>query len=202
MDEGEATVTELPTTPRQLAICEGLAGITPAGPTVRRRMSELEHLFADATAWQGAVNNGDPVVYEVAASPIPEAEGELPQSITTIYPGDVGGELYLTKGHIHTAPRGEIYIGLSGVGGLLTYDGHSPVWIDIAPYKIGYIPPGWAHRSVNVGESPYRFLAVYPGDSGHDYNWVLEHGMGHRVMRDAQYGHRLETVEMNNGSLE
>jgi glucose-6-phosphate isomerase len=46
---------------------------------------------------------------------------------------------------------------------------------------IGYIPPGWAHRSVNVGDEPYRFLAVYPGNAGHDYNWVLQNGMGYRV---------------------
>jgi glucose-6-phosphate isomerase len=55
---------------------------------------------------------------------------------------------------------------------------------------IGYIPPGWAHRSVNTGDEPYSFLAVYPGSAGHDYGWVLDHGMGSRVLRDGD-GHRL-----------
>ncbi len=46
-------------------------------------------------------------------------------------------------------------------------------------------PPGWAHRSVNTGDEPYAFLAVYPGGAGHDYGWVLEHGMGSRAYRGA-----------------
>jgi glucose-6-phosphate isomerase len=55
---------------------------------------------------------------------------------------------------------------------------------------MGYIPPGWAHRSVNTGDEPYKFLAVYPGCAGHDYGWVVEHGMGRRAMRTAD-GHEL-----------
>jgi glucose-6-phosphate isomerase len=145
-------------------------------------MSDLRGLFADTPAWERALAE-DRVVYEVASSPVPEAAGELPQSVTTIHPGDVGGEFHMTKGHIHPNPRGEIYLGLSGTGGLLLYDGQRPEWIALGPGVIGYIPPGWAHRSVNTGDEPYRFLAVYPGDSGHDYDWVLAHGMGYRVHR-------------------
>jgi glucose-6-phosphate isomerase, archaeal len=36
---------------------------------------------------------------------------------------------------------------------------------------------------VNTGDEPYAFLAVYPGGAGHDYGWVLEHGMGSRAYR-------------------
>jgi glucose-6-phosphate isomerase len=89
----------------------------------------------------------------------------------------------MTKGHQHPRPRGEIYLGLSGTGGLLLFDGADPQWIPMEPGTIGYIPPGWAHRSVNTGDEPYRFLAVYPGDAGHDYDWVRENGMGQRVVR-------------------
>ena len=53
----------------------------------------------------------------------------------------------------------------------------------MSPGSIGYIPPGWAHRSVNVSDTAYRFLAVYPGSAGHDYQWVLDHGMGARAKR-------------------
>jgi glucose-6-phosphate isomerase len=155
--------------------------LSPAGPVLRRRMSDLEGLFADGEAWRAAIDSGDPVVYEVASSPVPEAEGELPQSITTIHPGTVSGEFHMTKGHQHTTFQGEIYLGLSGVGGLLLFDGIEPRWIPMSQGTIGYIPPGWAHRSVNVGDEPYRFLAVYPGNAGHDYNWVLQNGMGYRV---------------------
>ena len=171
-----------PAGPLRVVLDAADGSVLPSGPVRARRMTDLRGLFADAAAYERALA-GDRLVYEVASSPVPEAAGELPQSVTTIHPGDVGGEFHMTKGHIHPNPRGEIYLGLSGTGGLLLFDGARPEWIDMAPGVIGYIPPGWAHRSVNTGEEPYRFLAVYPGDSGHDYDWVLAHGMGYRVMR-------------------
>jgi glucose-6-phosphate isomerase, archaeal len=159
--------------------------MTPAGPVLTRRLSDLEGLFRDADEWQSDRDTDDRVVYTVAATPVPETPRELPQSITTISPGSCGGEFYMTKGHQHPDPQGEIYLGLTGVGGLLPFDGEHTEWIDMAPGVVGYIPPGWAHRSVNVGDDPYRFLAVYPGSAGHDYQWVLDHGMGRRAMRIA-----------------
>lgn len=153
------------------------------GPVLTRRMSDLEGLFEDAAAWQAAIEGGDPVVYRVVLTPVPEIARELPHSITTIEPGDTAGELWMTKGHQHPDPQGEIYVALRGRGGLLEFDGTNVQFIDMVPGTIGYIPPGWAHRSVNVGTEPYAFLAVYPGSAGHDYGWVLEHGMGYRAFR-------------------
>ena len=155
--------------------------LEPEGPVLTRRLSDLDGLFADTAAWKTAGAEDNPVVYEVVSSPVPEAEGELPQSITTIRPGTCGGEFYMTKGHQHTSLQAEIYLGLSGAGGILLFDGHEHAWIEMTSGTIGYIPPGWAHRSVNTGDEPYRFLAVYPGSAGHDYDWVLRHGMGRRV---------------------
>jgi glucose-6-phosphate isomerase len=161
----------------------GDASLEPEGPTLTRRMSDLEGLFRDGEAWSRAVADGDPIVYSVVSSPVPEVDRELPQSITTIEPGMTGDELWMTRGHQHPNHQGEIYLGISGTGGLLLFDGTTPRWVDMSPGTIGYIPPGWAHRSVNVGATPYSFLAVYPGGAGHDYGWVLEHGMGHRIYR-------------------
>jgi glucose-6-phosphate isomerase len=39
-----------------------------------------------------------------------------------------------------------------------------------------------------VGNTPYSFLAVYPGGAGHDYGWILEHGMGKRAYREGFEG--------------
>ncbi|MBH0130198.1 glucose-6-phosphate isomerase family protein [Salinibacterium sp. NK8237] len=155
--------------------------LTPEGPTLTRRMSDLEGLFLDGDSWKAAAQGDNPVVYSVVSSPVPELDRELPQSITTIQPGNTGGELWMTKGHQHPNHQGEIYLGLKGTGGLLMFDGERTEWIDMVPGTIGYIPPGWAHRSINVGADPYSFLAVYPGGAGHDYGWVLEHGMGKRA---------------------
>lgn len=166
-----------------LAITFDAAALTlsPEGPTLTRRMADLEGLFADADAWSDAAHGENPVVYTVTSSPVPEIDRELPQSITTILPGTTGGELWMTKGHQHPHHQGEIYLALRGAGALLTFDGERTEWIEMNPGTIGYIPPGWAHRSINVGDEPYAFLAVYPGGAGHDYGWVLEHGMGSRA---------------------
>jgi glucose-6-phosphate isomerase len=179
-----------PLTPVAIAFDPAAATLTPAGPTLTRRMSDLEGLFADADAWRAAIEAGDPVVYTVAASLVPETDRELPQSITTIQPGTTAGEFWMTKGHQHPNHQGEIYLALAGQGLLLMYDGTTASCLEMAPNTIGYIPPGWAHRSVNVGSEPYSFLAVYPGCAGHDYGWVLEHGMGSRAVADGA-GYRL-----------
>jgi glucose-6-phosphate isomerase, archaeal len=172
-----------PVDPFRIVLDAAAGSLRPEGPTLVRRLSDLSGLFRDQEAWRRDLEAGDRVVYQVASSPVPESAREVPQSITTILPGDCGGELYMTKGHQHPDPQGEIYLGLSGRGGLLLFDGERSEWIEMAEGVIGYIPPGWAHRSVNTGDEPYRFLAVYPGSAGHDYGWVLDHGMGKRVLR-------------------
>lgn len=163
----------------------GTASVTPEGPTLIRRLSDLEGLFCDDNAWRTRVHADDEVVYDVVSSPVPEVDCELPQSITTIYPGTCGDEFFMTKGHLHPNPQAEIYVGMSGRGGLLLFDGTATEFIEMDPGVIDYIPPGWAHRSINIGDEPYRFLAVYPGGAGHDYGAVREHGLGHCVVATA-----------------
>lgn len=155
--------------------------LQPSGPILERRMSNLPGLFAREDLRRAASASDDPLVYSVASSPVPEADRELPQSITTIQPGHLGGELFMTKGHQHPDAQGEIYLALGGSGGILLFDGDRSAWIAMREGAMGYIPPGWAHRSVNTGPEAYRFLAVYPGSAGHDYQWVLDHGMGQRA---------------------
>jgi glucose-6-phosphate isomerase len=169
--------------PLRLVMDVAAGTISPEGPTLVRRLSDLEGLFRDQDAWRRDLAEDDRVVYQVSSSPVPEADREVAQSITTILPGDCGGELYMTKGHQHPDPQGEIYLGLAGVGGLLLHDGERTEWVDLSAGVIGYIPPTWAHRSINTGDEPYKFLAVYPGSAGHDYGWVVEHGMGKRALR-------------------
>lgn len=127
------------------------------------------------------------VVYKVISSAVPEIPRELAHSITTICPGSCDGDLYVTKGHQHPDPRCEIYFGLEGTGGIIMFDGKQTFWIRITPGKIGYIPPGWADRSINTGEDEYIFLAVYAGSAGHDYQQVLENGIGLRVYKINSY---------------
>jgi glucose-6-phosphate isomerase len=48
---------------------------------------------------------------------------------------------------------------------------------------VAYVPPRWAHRTVNTGDEPFVFFAVYPGQAGHDYGAIEETGFTQRVLR-------------------
>ena len=162
-----------------------------AAPPLERRVSDLRGLCADEAARAALEAAGNPVVYRVAGPRVPERAGELPFSVTTVEPGTVGDEFHFTKGHWHETPAGELYLGLEGEGLLVLFDGREARWLELAAGVAGYIPPGWAHRTVNTGPGPLRFLAVYPGDAGHDYARVAREGLGVRVLR-SPLGYRVE----------
>lgn len=166
--------------PHQISLDASAGSLTPSGSTLIRRLSDLAGCFENSKVFKAEFASSNPIVYQVISSAVPEVPRELPQSITTIFPGSCGGELYMTKGHQHPDPQGEIYFGLEGIGGIIMFDGKEKKYVEITSGTIGYIPPGWAHRSINSGSTAYKFLAVYPGSAGHDYGWVLENGMGLR----------------------
>ncbi len=170
-----------PIDPTQISFDVSSGVISPTGPTLVRRLSDLKGCFKDETTRAALADKDNKEVYRVTSSLVPEVPRELPQSITTIYCGNISGELFMTKGHQHPDPQGEIYLGLAGEGGVIMFDGTKSKWVEVTVGKIAYIPPGWAHRSINTGKSEYKFLAVYPGSAGHDYQWVLDNGMGLRA---------------------
>ena len=47
----------------------------------------------------------------------------------------------------------------------------------LKPNTILYVPPRWAHRSVNASaEEDLVFYFVYPGNAGHDYGTIEKQG--------------------------
>ncbi|WP_158542856.1 glucose-6-phosphate isomerase family protein [Phytoactinopolyspora halophila] len=128
--------------------------------------------------FQVAPEDPDRVVYQVLPMPVPKENSEIQCSTTIIEPGTVGDEYYMTKGHFHAVrDRSEIYLGLSGEGRLIlaTEDGRYRVE-PIREGTINYVPGGWAHRSVNVGDDPLVFFAAYVGDAGQDYATIERDG--------------------------
>ncbi len=152
--------------------------IPDAAEVQTRRLSDLEGLFADREA-ENALRHENPVVYRVyLAAHIPTEEGQLGYSTTVIYPGTVGGEYFMTKGHYHAvANRAEVYTCLKGRGALLlqTPEGETSVQ-HMTPGAAAYVPPFWGHRTVNTGAEPFAFMAVYPADAGYDYATIAEYG--------------------------
>jgi len=149
-----------------------------------RRMSDLKNLFSDKKAADLAAKSGNPVVYEVYAKESEDPDG-LSYAVTVINPGEVGGEYFMTKGHFHAKPTGELYLGLEGSGILLLQDRKGNTQkVKIEPGKISYVPSGYAHRSVNTGNGKLKFLAVYRADSGHDYITVEKEGFKDKIKKN------------------
>jgi glucose-6-phosphate isomerase len=147
--------------------------LDPELEITERRLSDMVGMYlADSDL------EGDPLIYRVYGIPVPATTGNVLSSTTVIEAGTVGSEYFMTKGHFHEVrDRAEIYVGLAGEGRLLmaTADGEHVV----EPMRrgaINYVPGGWAHRSVNVGDEPLVFFAAYVGDAGHDYAAIEEAG--------------------------
>lgn len=142
---------------------------------LERHLSNMEGQFLDIDAFNTGVENKNPVLYEVYEISRPQVAGELIHGISILHPGKIGNEYYMTKGHFHTVlDTAEIYYCLQGKGVMVmeTPEGDWAVE-DLAPGKVLYVPPRWAHRSVNIGseEALITFFA-YPGNAGHDYGTI------------------------------
>jgi glucose-6-phosphate isomerase len=139
-----------------------------------RTLGDMAGMFLEPVAESRA---GD-VVYTVSEIPVPASGSNLLSSTTVILPGRVGGEYHMTKGHYHAVrDRAEIYVTLAGEGRLVmaTEEGRD----QIEPMRRGtvnYVAGRWAHRSVNVGDEPLVFYAVYVADAGYDYATIEEQG--------------------------
>lgn len=152
-----------------------------------KRIKELDGLFADKESFDAAsAADPDRVVYHVDEFQPSKATGDLIVGISTLTPGDIGGEFHMTRGHIHAQhDRTEIYACLSGHGLMLmeTVDGETVV-TELHPGVVAYVPPAHIHRSVNTGGDDLRTLFCYPADAGQDYDIIARSaGMRHRVMR-------------------
>jgi len=162
--------------------------VSPAGPVIERRLSDMRGYYLDADAEAALAAGPNPRLYRVYPLDVPEQEGQVLCGATVIEPGRVGKEYFMTKGHFHENDlSAEVYHTLSGRGYLLmeTHDGRS-AHAQMASGSVCYIPPGWAHRTVNVGADPLVFFYAMPGDAGHDYRAIEEQGgFRERVLEQA-----------------
>ena len=151
-----------------------------------RRASDMRGYYLDDDALEQLIaTHSDPVHYETFESPVPEEYGQVKFCISKLYPGRVGDEFFMTKGHYHAVVEtGETYLGLRGQGLMLmkTSDGVCR-WEEFAPGRLIYVPPYWAHRSVNTGTEPLISLCMYPGDAGHSYGDIKSEGFSKRVFQ-------------------
>lgn len=154
-------------------------GFSPGRKFIQRRLSQMRGMYADsAEAARILADEGDRLIYEVHAAALPEEEGQILHGTTRICSGRVGAEYHMTKGHYHARrEQGEVYLGLSGWGWLVMQNesGASQV-IEMKTGTAAYVPPFWAHRTVNIGNDDFVFFAAWAGEAGHDYGTIEREG--------------------------
>jgi glucose-6-phosphate isomerase, archaeal len=155
---------------------------------IERRLSVMRGQWRDAVAFDRMLALGDPVLYEVYERRRPEWAGELLHGVSIVHPGKVGDEFFMTKGHFHAVlDTAEIYHCLAGEGRMVmeTPEGEWAVE-ELYPGRVLYVPPRWAHRSVNTSaREDLVTLFVYPADAGHDYGTIERRGFRKLVIERA-----------------
>jgi len=153
--------------------------LNPFDNHLTRRLSDMQGQYADSDTYESFLKAGDPVLYEVYEVRRPEVTGEMIQGLSIVHPGKVGDEYYMTKGHFHVVlDTAETYYCLQG-SGMMVMETPEGDWAveELRPQRVLYVPPRWAHRSVNIhpDEKLVTFF-VYPADAGHDYGTIEKLG--------------------------
>jgi len=144
-----------------------------------RKLSSMKGQYLDGKAYAEMIATDDQILYEVYEIKRPEIEGELLSGISIVHAGKVGNEYFMTKGHFHTIlETAEIYYCFKGQGFMVmeTPEGDYSVE-ELKPGRVLYVPPRWAHRSVNTDvKGDLITFFIYPGNSGHDYGTIEKQG--------------------------
>ncbi len=161
--------------------------IEPTSTTVRRASDMIGH-YEDEGALRKLIDeHNDPLHYEVFEKPVPDEAGHIMYCISKLQPGFIGNEFFMTKGHYHTVlDTAELYLSLAGEGYMLMKTREGEFRAEkMVRGRMVYVPPYWAHRSVNTGKDPLISFCAYRGDAGHNYGDILDEGFVKRVKQIA-----------------
>lgn len=153
-------------------------GLSREQQPTRRTLSNMKGMYADVAAFEAALKANDELVYEFYELKLPETPGDLLFGSSIVYPGKVGNEYFMTKGHFHAIlDTSEVYYCLSGKGYMLMESPEGD-W-DAKPMTPGeavYVPKRYAHRSINTGNERLVTFFVFRADAGHDYGTIEANG--------------------------
>jgi len=149
-----------------------------------RKIKDIPGIFADEKAYSEM--DQEQLAYTVQAW-MPVADGTpggLFFGVSTIYPGKVGNEYFMTKGHFHSqSDRAEFYWGIEGRGMLILMDRERNTWAEeVCPGSLHYIGGHIAHRLANTGIDKLIVGACWPSDAGHDYEEIANKGFSARLL--------------------
>ena len=170
-----------------------VSGLSSAAISTKRYLSNMKGMFSDEAAYEKALSQENTLVYEFYEMGAPETSGSVAFGASITYAGTVGNEYFMTKGHFHTIlETGEVYYTLSGEGGMLLEnpEGDSS-FQPLSPGRAVYVPPRYAHRSVNTGKVPLVTFFAFRGDAGHDYGAIETKGYRKLIVRGSGGGYEI-----------
>lgn len=154
------------------------SGISMQGKPTQRKLSNMKGMYADLKEFSEMISIQDPLVYEFYELGAPVDKGDIAFGTSIVYPGKVGNEYFMTKGHFHSIiDTAEVYLCLSGQGVMLmeTPEGDWHVE-EFTPGAAVYCPKRYAHRSINTGNEPLVTFFAFRADAGHDYGTIETNG--------------------------
>lgn len=154
-------------------------GLSETKESLQRKLSKMKDMYYDGEAFDKALAAEDALVYEFYDMGVPDSEKEVAYGTSITYPGKVGDEYYMTKGHFHTVlDTAEVYYCLRGHGYMLMESPEGD-WeaAELTAGKAVYVPGRYAHRSINISDSePLVTFYAFPSHAGHDYGTIETKG--------------------------
>jgi glucose-6-phosphate isomerase, archaeal len=155
-----------------------VTGLSPDVPTSKRYLSNMKGMFYDEKKYAEILAKENPLIYEFHEISVPEDSGDLAFGMSIAYPGKVGDEYFMTKGHFHTVlETAEVYLCVKGRGLILMENPEGDWCYEVlTPGKMAYVSQRYAHRSINIGTEPFVQFFCFRGDAGHDYGTIETKG--------------------------
>jgi glucose-6-phosphate isomerase len=160
-------------------------GLCPERESSKRYLSDVKAIFYDTAEAEKMLAADDRLIYEFYELPMPQDDGDLAFGTSITYPGTIGNEYFMTKGHFHSILNtAEVYYCLSG-NGMMMMENSNGQWEfrELGAGTAVYVPKGFAHRSINTGDRPLVTFFCFRADAGHDYKTIASRGFRHLVVK-------------------
>jgi len=153
-------------------------GLSDERDSRKRYLSDVKHMFLQNEESERRLKVENPLIYEFYELEMPQDSGDLAFGTSITYPGKIGSEYFMTKGHFHNIlESAEVYYCIQGHG-FMMMENPEGQWDckELTPGKAVYVPKRFAHRSINVGNTPFITFFCFRADAGHDYKTIESKG--------------------------
>lgn len=156
-----------------------VTGLSEDIESLKRHLSNMRGMYYDNDALEEKIAKEDELIYEFYDPKIPEKDTEITFGTSITYPGLVGEEYYMTKGHFHVQlETAEVYYCMKGFGYMLMESPEGD-WEaqEMRPGVAVYVPGRYAHRSINASlDEPLVSFFSFRADAGHNYGTIETQG--------------------------